>query len=166
MKPKLVVKTTKGHQYLQLLDLYGNLIHIGSADKAENWCVAFHALKDNYEGFAVQESMELDAGRFVEYVNRFRMEAASAPWRKYCEKRMQARVNHEFFVKMIDKVPEEQIYQELVDYRTKLERMTDSSNTLDLSSDVFELIEPIIQEAKRKVPDIVDDDVVRGGASA
>jgi hypothetical protein len=101
--------------------------------------------------------MELDAGRFVEYVNRFRMETHAAPeaWRKYCEKRIQARINKEFIVKMMDKVPEEQIYQELVDYRTKLESMTDSSNTLDLSPDVFELVEPILQEAERKAPDII-----------
>ena len=146
MKPKLVVKTTKGHRYLQLLDLHGNLIHIGNADKLENWCVAIQALQYNYDGLAIHEALELDQEKVLHSLKKFNGNPPSEAWKKYCEKRIQTRINYEFIVKMIDKVPEEQMIQELVDYRTNLEAWTAVSNSLHFSPDYYEIVSPLMKE--------------------
>jgi hypothetical protein len=148
MKPKLVVKTTKGHRYLQLLDLHGNLIHIGNAEKLENWCVAINALQYNYEGLAYQEALKLDHEKVVQCFKQFQGDHRQTPeaWKKYCEKRIQGRVNHEFFVKIYNNIPEDQAIQELVDYRTNLEIKSKISNDMLMSPDVFELISLIHKE--------------------
>ena len=146
MKPKLVVKTTKGHRYLQLLDLHGNLIHIGNADKLENWCVAIQALQYNYDGLAIQEALELDQEKVLQSLKKFNGDPPSEAWKKYCEKRIQARINYEFIVKTINKVPEEQMIQELVDYRTNLEAWTAVSNRFHLSPDYYEILSPLVWE--------------------
>jgi hypothetical protein len=145
MKPKLVVKTTKGHRYLQLLDIHGHLIHIGSADKAENWCVANRALQDNYEALAFKEAWELDHEKAF---HAYAIERVSEAWERYCKKRIDARVKYEFVLQLVKGVPEDKALQELVDYRTNLEVSDEISKKTGLSPELLELLEVARDAAK------------------
>jgi hypothetical protein len=145
VKPKLVIKTTKGRRYLQLLDLHGNLIHVGSAEKPENWAAGIHALKDNYEGLAIQEAVELDAGMFSEYVNHFRMHPPAAGYKAIHEKQVAARVQSLGIAKIVEELPNEQIARELVEYHTTLTIKYECGVSVGLSPELYELLSPFIK---------------------
>lgn len=42
VKMRIDVKTVKGRDYLQYVDVHGHIFHIGSANKLENWQLAFY----------------------------------------------------------------------------------------------------------------------------
>ena len=146
MKPKIVIKKVKGHQYLQVLDMYGHLIHIGNTDSLENWAVALEGLQNSYDGLALQEALKLDRERVTEMVLKFKGKPPDNAWKEFARKRIQRRIDREFILKLLDHIPEDQILQDLTDLRINLEAIEEYSKSLQLSPEFYELAKPILEK--------------------
>jgi len=144
MKPKLMIKTVKGHRYLQLSDIYGALVHIGSAENLENWAVGMQALGYCYEGLALKDALDLDREKAAEAIRIYRTGVSGAPeaWEKFSKKWIQTRANQHFLMMRIDGIADDKLMEELVEYRTNLEAIFEISHKVGLSPDAYELLRP------------------------
>ena len=103
VKPKITIKKVKGHRYLQLTDIYGNLIHIGNADDVDNWMTAITALGDQYHALTLLEALALDKDKTVEALRGWKLTYRYGPaWDKYCEKRIQKKLQQKFLFRIIE----------------------------------------------------------------
>lgn len=149
-KPKVQIKTVKGHRYLQLIDIHGNLIHIGSTDKVENWSVAYRALRHQYDALGFHELTDLDSNMgLLGFKNEAKL---SVDWDKFRKKRIKARIRGKFTYRAIvhDLHPEEEpnLVQEIESERERLEIEDEASNVYDLSPELAELYKIVNTEQK------------------
>lgn len=49
VKMRIDIKTVKGRDYLQYVDVHGHIFHIGSANKLENWQLAYYLFGSGLE---------------------------------------------------------------------------------------------------------------------
>jgi len=145
VKTKLTIKKVKGHRYLQLTDIHGNLIHIGNAENTDNWITGIQALIYQYDALSYQEALKLDPEKAKEAIKEIsNVKYQEGPtFDKFSKKRIKARLRQKFTWRAIEydirPTEDPNLPQEVDEEKKRLEHIDEQARRIGVSPDLYEI---------------------------